>query len=224
MDTYLQPPGSTMDDLRSNAFWLNLYSFLRLYVRRLVYTSGIATWRGQEDDIVEDIVQETIVRVLKCTRRAESGEGIPIASPEGLSIVIARNYYEDLRRRDRRLVRIANDDDSPGVHSVLNSHPDPSELALHNMFLEWLYIKFSLEAVKFSHKQLTALLIDLANRMDFNGQPTPLQKAFLQVGIRLQDYQQPLPKDTGERSRHTSNASLAYRRIREWARNTIRLR
>jgi len=221
MDTHLQLPGSTTDDLSSDAFWISLYSFLRLYVRHLVYTSGIATWRGQEDDIVDDIVQETIVRVLKSIRRAESGEGIPIASPEGLSIVIARNYFEDLRRRDRRLVRIASDDDSPGVHIVLQTHLKPSELALNNLFLEWLYVKFSLEAVKFSHKQRTALLIDLANRMDFDVQPTPLQKAFLQVGIRLQDYQQPLPKDTVERSRHASNASLAYGRTREWAKKNI---
>jgi len=221
MDTYLQLPGSTTDDLSSDALWINLYTFLRLYVRRLVYTSGTATWRGQEDDIVDDIVQEAIVRVLKCIRRAESGEGIPVASPAGLGIVIARNYYEDLRRRDRRLVRIANDDDSPGVHVVLQSHLDPSEMALNNMFLEWLYIKFSLEAVKFSHKQRTALLIDLANRMDFEVQPTPLQKAFLEVGIRLQDYQQPLPKDAVERSRHASNVSLAFARTRVWARKNI---
>lgn len=221
MDTYLQLPGSTTDDLSSDAFWINLYSFLRLYVRRLVYTSGMSTWRGQEDDIVDDIVQETIVRVLKCIRRAESGEDTPIASPEGLSIVIARNYYEDLRRRDRRLVRVANDDESPGVHVVLQNHLDPSELALNNIFLEWLYVKFSLEAVKFSHKQRTALLIDLANRMDFDVQPTPLQRAFLEVGIRLQDYQQPLPKGTVERSRHASNASLAYARTREWAKDNI---
>jgi len=103
MDTCLQLPGSTTDDLSSDALWINLYTFLQPYVRRLVYTSGIATWRGQEDDIVDDIVQEAIVRVLKCIRRAESGEGIPVASPEGLSIVIARNYYEDLRRRDRSI-------------------------------------------------------------------------------------------------------------------------
>ena len=208
-------------ELRSDAFWTRLYSFLRPYVKRLVFSSGLPFWRGQEDDIVEDIVQETIVRVLKCTRRAESGEGIPVASPEGLSIVIARNYYEDLRRRDRRLVRIATGDDSPGVHVVLHNHHDPSELAITNMFLEWLFVKFSLEAVKFSYKQRTALLIDLANRMDFDVQPTPLQKAFLEVGIQLQDYQQPVAKDAVARSRQASNASLAYRRTREWARDNI---
>lgn len=206
----------------SDAFWINLYSFLRPFVTRLVLSSGISSWRGQEEDIVEDIVQETITRVLKCMRRAECGEGIPIASPVGLGIVIARNYYEDLRRRDKRFVRIVTDDYSSEAYVFLHyNHLDPLELALNNMFLEWLFIRFSQEVVRFPYKQRTALLIDLANRMDFDAQPTPLQKAFLEVGIRLQDYQQPLSKDTVGRSRHASNASLAYKRAREWARDNI---
>jgi hypothetical protein len=70
-------------------------------------------------------------------------------------------------------------------------------------------------------KQRIALLIDLANRMDFDVRPTPLQKAFLEVGIRLQDYQQPIPKVPVERSRHASNTSLAYKRIQNWSRDNI---
>src|SRR5260370_1367626 len=84
-----------------------------------------------------------------------------------------------------------------------------------------LYVKFSHAVVKFPYKQRTALLIDLANRMDFNLEPTPLQKAFLGVGIRLQDYQQPLSEDARGRSRHASNTSHAYKRTREWAKNNI---
>ncbi len=206
----------------SDAFWINLYSFLRPFVKRLVLSSGISSWRGQEEDIVEDIVQETITRVLKCMRRADCGEGIPIASPLGLSIVIARNYYEDLRRRDKRFVRIVTDDYSSEAYVVLHyNHLDPLELALNNMFLELIFVRFSQEVVRFPYKQRTALLIDLANRMDFDVLPTPLQKAFLEVGIRLQDYQLPPPKDTVSRSRHASNASLAYKRTREWARDNI---
>ncbi len=205
----------------SDALWINLYSFLQPFVKRLVYSSGISSWRGQEEDLVEDIVQETIVRILKCVRRSGVDEGIPITSPKGLSIVIARNYYEDLRRRDKHLSRIVDDHCSPGIHVVLQGHFDPLELALNNMFLEWLYVKFSQEVVKFSQKQRIALLIDLANRMDFNVEPTPLQKAFLGVGIHLQDYQQPLPKDPVERSRLASNTSLAYKRAQNWSKDNI---
>src|SRR2546430_13123135 len=136
MDIRLQPQESvTIDETDGDALWINLYSFLQPFVKRLVYSSGISSWRGQEEDIVEDIVQETIVRVLKCVRQAENGACPQIASPKALSIVIARNYYEDLRRRDRRFVRIA-DDDSNGAYVVFQSHLDPSELALNNMFLE----------------------------------------------------------------------------------------
>jgi len=205
----------------NDALWINLYSFLRPFVKRLVYSSGISSWRGQEEDFVDDIVQETVVRVLKCVRKSEGDEGIPIASPKGLSIVIARNYYEDLRRRDKHLWRVVDDHCSPGIHLVLQGHVDPLELALNNMFLEWLYVKFALEAVKFSQKQRIALLTDLANRMDFSLEPTPLQKAFLAVGIHLQDYQQPLPKDPVERSRIASNTSLAFKRTQNWARDNI---
>ncbi|MGZ3627125.1 MAG: hypothetical protein ACXWOL_16525 [Ktedonobacteraceae bacterium] len=204
-------------ELGSDTFWINLYSFLRPLVKNLVYSSGISSWRGQEEDLVEDIVQETIVRVLKVIRRAENGECSQIASPKALSIVIARHYYEDLRRRDKRLLRSSTLE----VNGVRQGYVDPSELALNNIFMEWLYVKFSLEAVRFSQKQRIALLIDLANRMDFSLVPTPLQKAFLEVGIQLQDYQRPLPKDPVERSRIAANTSLAYKRTQHWSRDNI---
>src|SRR5437667_12472787 len=100
MDIRLQPQEKvTIDETDSDALWINLYSFLRPFVKHLVYSSGISSWRGQEEDLVEDIVQETIVRVLKVIHRAENGECTEIASPKALSIVIARHYYDDLRRR-----------------------------------------------------------------------------------------------------------------------------
>jgi DNA-directed RNA polymerase specialized sigma24 family protein len=208
-------------ELGSDAFWINLYSFLRPLVKHLVYSSGISSWHGQEEDLAEDVVQETIVRVLKVIRRAENGECTQIASPKALSIVIARHYYEDLRRRDKRLLRSTTNEHLLEANGVQQNHVDPSELALNNIFQEWLYVKFSLEAVKFSQKQRIALLVDLANRMDFSLEPTPLQKAFLDVGIQLQDYQQPLPKDPVERSRIASNTSLAYKRTQNWSRDNI---
>jgi hypothetical protein len=46
-----------------------------------------------------------------------------------------------------------------------------------------------------------------------DGQPTALQQAFLDVGIRLQDYQGLLPNDPVAKSRHASLLSLAYKRL-----------
>ena len=213
-DPFISDPGS-------NDFWIDLYSFLRPLVKKLVYSSGITSWRGQEEDLVEDIVQETIVRVLKVIRRSENGECAQIGSSKALSNVIGRHYFEDLRRRDKRLLRSATNEHMLAVNAVRQGHVDPSELAVNNIFLEWLYVMFSLEVVKFSQKQRIALLIDLANRMHFSFVPTPLQKAFLNVGIQLQDYQQPLPIDPIERSRIASNTSLAYKRTQNWSRDTI---
>ncbi len=197
----------------SDAIWINLYTLLPFYVKRLVYSSGISSWRGQEEDIVEDIVQETIIRVLTCIRRADCGESTPIGSLKALSIVIARNYYQDLRRRDKRLLHVKTDEQSSGVDDVLHCYPDPSELAINNMYLGWLFIKLSQDIVKFPDKQRKALLVDIANLMHFDEKPTPLQQAFLNQKIRLQDYQQPLPINSVERTRHASLLSLALKRV-----------
>ena len=58
-----------------------------------------------------------------------------------------------------------------------------------------------------------AMLIDIAMRMDFGSKPTPLQAAFLEVGIQLQDYAGLLPHDPFMRSRHASLVSLGYRKL-----------
>jgi hypothetical protein len=95
----------------------------------------------------------------------------------------------------------------------MSSGSDASELAINNLFREWLYIKLSQDIVRFPEKQRRALLVDLANLMHFDEEPTPLQQAFLNQKIRLQDFQQPLPINSVERSRHASLVSLAYRRV-----------
>ena len=206
-------PASARHDLSSDSTWEQLYLLLRPYVRRLVYSSDTSSWSGQEADIVEDIVQETITRTLKYARQAELGQTASIASLEGLSKVIARNYCQDLRRHDVRLVRTEQNDSSPELYAGSDDAVDLLEVALNNMFLEKIFVKLSSEVVKFPHKQRAALLVDLANRMYFGVHPTPLQQAFQGVGIRLQDYRQSLPDDPTSRGRHSSLVSLGYKRV-----------
>jgi hypothetical protein len=63
-------------------------------------------------------------------------------------------------------------------------------------------------------RQRTALLIDLANRLHFEAQPAQvLQRALLKAGLRLQDYQRPLPSNPKERRGHEALLRLAYRQI-----------
>ena len=49
--------------------------------------------------------------------------------------------------------------------------------------------------------------------MEFDVQPSPLQVAFLEVGIQLRDYENLLPQDPIMRSRHASLVSLGYRKL-----------
>ncbi len=193
--------------------WSKLYSFLRPRVERWVYSSHISSWRGQEEDLVDDIVQEAVIRTLKYARRAEQGEVSMIASFEGFSLKIAHNYLQDLRRRDWRLSHFITDDRSSRLPVIMSSRFDVLEDITDYQFLESIIVMLPAEIVKLPTKQRRALLIDLANRMHFGVYPTPLQRAFLEVGIQLQDYQQALPEDPVELSRHRSLVSIAYKRI-----------
>ena len=198
-------------ELSSDLKWSKLYSFLSPRVRQWVHFSGISSWLGQEDDVVDDIVQEAIIRTAIYVHRAECSEAVAVASLERFGLVIARNYFQDLRRRDWRLIH--TDDRSSGIPVFLSSRSDLSESVPVHIFLESILVMLPAEIIKFPDKQRRALLIDLANRMHFDRHPTRLQQAFLNVGIQLQDYQQPLPDDPVERSRHASLLSIAYKRV-----------
>jgi len=173
----------------------------------------MSSWRGQEEDLVDDIVQEAVIRTLKYARRAEQGEVSMIASLEGFSLKIAYNYLQDLRRRDWRLSRFITDDRSSRLPVIMSGRFDVLEDITDYQFLESVIVMLPAEIVKLPAKQQKALLIDLANRMHFGVYPTPLQEAFLKVGIQVQDYQRALPEDLVELSRHRSLVSIAYKRV-----------
>jgi len=173
----------------------------------------MSSWRGQEEDLVDDIVQEAVFRTLKYAQRAERGEISAIASLERFSLRIAHNYLEDLRRRDWRLSHFFTDDHSSRLPVIMPSRFDVLEDVTDYLFLESIIVMLPAEIVKLPAKQQRALLIDLANRMHFGTYPTPLQEAFLKVGVQLQDYRQALPEDPVELSRHRSLVSIAYKRV-----------
>ncbi len=200
-------------DLYSDTTWQKLYLLLRPLVKRWVYSSGVSSWKGQEDDIVEDIVQEAITRLFQYSQRAERGEVVPIETIEHMIKVVALNYCRDLKRRERRLLRSTADEWSYGEHVDSTNAVDPAEIAIDKAFHEWLFERLSQEIVKFPKKQRNALLIDLAYRMHFAVRPTSLQRAFLRRGIRLQDFRAPAPKNPLERGRHAANLNLAYKRV-----------
>ena len=200
-------------DLCSDTTWQKLSLLLRPLIKHWVYCSHVSSWKGQELDIVEDILQESLFRIFKYAKKAECGEVPPIEMLEHISMVIAHNCCKDMRRKDQRLTRLSLDEQMFVRQVVMPNRSEVSEIALDNLFREWLYIKVSQDIVKFPEKQRRALLVDLANMMHFDEEPTLLQQAFLKQKIRLQDYQQSLPMNSVDRSRHASLLSVALKRV-----------
>src|SRR5579862_6951700 len=93
--------------------WQEMYPLLRSLIRQQVYSYHLSSWSGQEDDIVEDILQETARRVLEYEQKAEKGKALPIYRFEHMVMVIARNCCKDMRRHDCRFTRLV------GVSSIV---------------------------------------------------------------------------------------------------------
>ncbi len=151
-------------------------------------------------------------RVTRRIRQSQQGTALPIRSLKNMATTIARNYTLDLRRHDRRVVRLSQST-TLQVETAACEHESPSEKATQQLFDEWVFLQIAREINRLPRKQRCAILIDLANRMSFDSQPTPLQMAFLTEGISLRDYQRLPSENTVERARHSSLVSLAYKRI-----------
>src|SRR6202051_3569440 len=144
--------------------WYLLYEILPTVVMRAVYALRISLWYGQEKDIVEDIVQETLVRLWERTCKAERGEASPIGQLEHMAVVVAYNCCRDMRRRDRRLCHFPS-----SVAAFEDRYLDPARLqryvsedATKQVFMDTHFSLLAQEVVKFPPKQRRALLTELA--------------------------------------------------------------
>lgn len=201
------------NDIDRDTIWEELYPLLRANVRCLVNMLATSSWRGQEDDIVDDVVQETMKRILERMHKAEKGEAEPIHSPKQMMMTIAGNYCRDKRRKDRRIVRLTSSEFSFDVPVMQQDMAHPLDIVTEEVYQEGLFFIAAKEINQFPRKQRAALLSDIASRMSFDEQPTPLQEAFNSIGVSLEKHQQPLSEDPKERNRQTSLLSHAYKRV-----------
>jgi DNA-directed RNA polymerase specialized sigma24 family protein len=203
---------SCREDVSHDIAWGELYPSLLSFVRHLIFSCNVSSWYGQEEDIVEDIVQETMRRLIERLQQAERGERPPIQSLKAMMFIVARNCCLDMRRRDLRLTRTSADEPTPSWN--VNKEKTPyMDVAVENAFQEALFLLIACEIAHFPRKLGRALLIDLVERMAFDEEPTQLQKAFLEVGIQLQDYQNILPDHPRKRRNHAALLYYAYKRI-----------
>lgn len=212
-----------IDDPDPTINWAEYYPKLLFTAKCLVYKYRLPCWYGQEEDIAEDVAQETVWRTIERIKKAALGEASPIGSLEHMMVVIAKNYILDMRRREYRLVRLLSSNPTYERRIDVNDLESMSEIAIEHIYHEWLFRLIAHEIVQMPYKQRYALLIDLANRTSFETNPTSLQAALIAVGIGLQEYQQPLPISRVERLRHASLVSLAYKRLAQIIKNQLLL-
>jgi len=211
MNTLIQVPEVVIGEQSYDTLWVTLYLLLLPLAKRWVYAAHIYSWTGQENDIAWDIVLVTIQRTYEYNLKAQ-GENTPIGSFQRLSIRIAKNYFQDLRRKDNRLQPF-NRDGCSQVENTIHDEINIAEVVLDKVYEEWLFQEIAKEIANYPPKMREAMLIDIAMRMDFDIQATPLQAAFFDVGIQLRDYAGLLPQDPIMRSRHASLVSLGYKKL-----------
>lgn len=194
-----------------DALWQKLTLSLRSYCQRFVYAAHVPAWQGQEDEIAHDIVQETARRMFERSQKTQRGEAAPIHYFEPMALAVARNCCRDMKRHDRCLQRTDNSLDYPTINQC--NIIDLEELATEHAYQQALFSLLAQEIANFPAQQRRVLLTDLANRMCFEPQRTPLQKAFEDVGINLQAYQQTTSPNAKQRQKDATLLSYAYKRI-----------
>lgn len=194
------------------AFWEELYSRLRPLAKNWAYNSGVAVWKGQENDVAEDIVQAALLKLFLYVGRCREN-GVVIDSLEHLSLVIAKHCFLDMRRREVRFQRFSYDTSPPSEQVSLECSHDPLQEAEDKMYEEWLLAVSARKITAFSAKLRSAILADLANNSCFDAEPSVLQQAFLDLGIQLRDHLRARSTDPAERGRQSALRSLAYKRL-----------
>jgi DNA-directed RNA polymerase specialized sigma24 family protein len=182
-------------------------------VTTFVRRSKLPSWVGQEDDIVKDIIQETVVRMCKKFLTAPD-EIFSIQSMEAYSYTVAYRYFLDLQRKEKRVSRLPQDTYEFETSTFMLNSDDEMETLLEATVILSELTEAARIIVTIPNKQRRALLVDLARYNDFTEEPTLMEQAFAAVGIRLRDYCQLFPLDSIGRSRHNSLLSLGYRRLR----------
>ncbi len=202
----------TKYQLSSYINWHTLHKQLTIAVTLWVCSANLLAWKTQREEIIDDIVQETMMKVLKRIHQGEMGDLTPVYSVEGLCIRVAHNVFIDMLRRDRRLVPMASDNnDEP--YEIPDDGEDYSEVAIDNVYYASIFTQVALAIQEFSPKLRAAIIIDLVSRMSFDGDETPLQKALINAGINIEEFRMQRPSDPVMRSRQSSLANLGYKKI-----------
>ncbi len=201
--------------------WYDLYTWLLPVVEMWVRDAGVASWRGQQHEVAEDIAHEAVTRTFSYEQRASRGEMPPIGSLRALARVIALNYLRDCRKKDRCLIRPEQESEAGSIiMMLLYSSEDAAQIALDRLLLDSIIVAVARAVATFPRAQKAALLTDLANiTAETAGEdqcsPTRLEQALSEQGLCLKNYRRTHFDTPTERTRYASLRSIAYKRLKQ---------
>ena len=196
-----------------DSIWRELRSWLTFQVRSWVYDSHVPDWQGQEYEITDDIVSESLRHLIERLEQARVGSAAPIIDIYPFARRVAYHCFIDQVRKDNKKVRfsqITAEYEETAVGLIL---ADMEDATLNTVYYEQLFKIIAREVVTFPKKQKESMLRDHAKRMICMADPLPLLRAYQGVGIKLIDYSHYVPADEFERRRHSSLLHHAYRRL-----------
>lgn len=211
-------------NLEETSIWLEVSAALLPFVKKHVHHVALQTHIGQEYDVIQDIIQETVVRTFIQMQKAERGEVPPVLSPLYFAKKVSHNHLLDIARKESRLVRPTNDI-AIQERMMIENWVDTTEDVLDDIEQEPLFLLIAHVIVKMPKKRRCALLIDLAMHTAFDERPGPLQHALAKEHINLAMYRNLLPKNQTEREkqRHSSLLSQAYKNVKDDVRAHLHL-
>jgi DNA-directed RNA polymerase specialized sigma24 family protein len=204
---------STNEQTYCSLFWDELRKWLKPFVLSWIRQYNLPLWLGQELEITEDILQETLLRIIKYIRSSELHNNRPIESLDNFCMTVAHNYVRDLRRRQSKLTRLLSPPEA--MERFAPELDDPVELALLHLMSRDTLITLAHIIADFPLGQRHAILTDLAHYSDFDEESGSLHIIFLEMGINLHEYKFAIPQDPIARSRHASLLSIAYKRLKQ---------
>lgn len=193
-------PNCDIYSLKSNSTWEMLYRSIGSLVGKWVHSSSIPLWHGQEKEVVDDILQETMTKTFTYVstlspRSQESSSEISWHSLKKICKFIAYECYQHLSRHDSRFIHIRMPKHLYLGYGIIQEKADPPETVIDNTFQEWCcdHLASEIAAIPAGSRR-KRLLRYLANHKRFDLHHSHLlQSAFLKRGIQLRDYQQLRP-------------------------------
>ncbi len=193
--------------------WYLLSNKLYAYIKNCLYSHYTFQWAGGEAELAEDVLQETYLRALTF---AENENTTSIENFEAFCKTTAKHYVLDLQRKNQRFSGSLDTEAFSNWTNDTLACSDPADFVLEDLSLYYDMLMISEIVNSLPGKTRVALLIDLANMMDFDEeQPTPLDRAMQEIGIEVHKYAHELSTDKTLRNRHASLLSQAYKRLHD---------